>query len=46
MYCSLATAIVLLLSFEIAATLLLLGAQVIVEYEKIGNDHAGDAEKP
>ena len=35
-YGSLTTAIVVLLSFEIAATLLLLGAQVISEYERIG----------
>jgi hypothetical protein len=32
----LTTAIVVLLSFEIAATLLLVGAQVIAEYEKLG----------
>jgi YihY family inner membrane protein len=35
-YGSLATAIVVLLSLEIAATLLLLGAQVISEFERIG----------
>jgi YihY family inner membrane protein len=35
-YGSLTTAIVVLLSLEIAATLLLLGAQVIAEYERIG----------
>jgi uncharacterized BrkB/YihY/UPF0761 family membrane protein len=35
-YGSLATAIVLLLSLELAATLLLLGAQVIAEYERLG----------
>ena len=35
-YGSLATSIVVLLSLEIAATLLLLGAQVIAEYERIG----------
>jgi len=35
-YGSLATAIAGLLSIEIAATLLLLGAQVIAEYERIG----------
>jgi YihY family inner membrane protein len=35
-YGSLTTAIVVLLSLEIAATLLLLGAQVISEYERIG----------
>ena len=42
-YGSLTTAIVVLLSLEIAATLLLLGAQVIAEYERIGK---GDAGKP
>jgi YihY family inner membrane protein len=35
-YGSLTTSIVVLLTFEIAATLLLLGAQVIAEYERIG----------
>jgi uncharacterized BrkB/YihY/UPF0761 family membrane protein len=35
LYGSLASAIVVLLSFEIAATLLLLGAQVIAEYERL-----------
>lgn len=35
-YGSLTTAIVVLLSLELAATLLLLGAQVISEYERIG----------
>jgi len=35
-YGSLTTSIVVLLSFEIGATLLLLGAQVIAEYERIG----------
>lgn len=39
-YGSLTTAIVVLLSLEIAATLLLLGAQVISEYERIGNSDA------
>lgn len=34
-YGSLATAIIALLSLEVAATLLLLGAQVIAEYERI-----------
>ena len=38
LYGSLTTAIVVLLSLEIAATLLLLGAQVISEYERIGVD--------
>ncbi len=35
-YGSLTTAIVVLLSLEVAATLLLFGAQVISEYERIG----------
>ena len=39
-YGSLTTAIVVLLSFEIAATLLLVGAQVIAEYERIAADPA------
>lgn len=38
MYGSLTTAIIVLLSLEVAATLLLLGAQVIAEYESIGED--------
>lgn len=37
-YGSLSTAIVVLLSMEVAATLLLLGAQVIAEYERIEID--------
>ena len=37
-YGSLTTAIVVLLTLEFAATLLLLGAQVIAEYERIGSD--------
>ncbi|TFZ08678.1 YihY/virulence factor BrkB family protein [Ramlibacter humi] len=37
-YGSLTTAIVVLLSLEIAATLLLLGAQVISEYERLGRE--------
>ena len=43
-YGSLTTAIVVLLSLEIAATLLLLGAQVISEYERIGRAVPGSAE--
>jgi YihY family inner membrane protein len=45
-YGSLTTAIVVLLSLEIAATLLLLGAQVISEYERIERigKHGFDAE--
>lgn len=35
-YGSLTTSIAVLLSFELGATLLLLGAQVIAEYERIG----------
>ncbi|MGZ5818935.1 MAG: YihY/virulence factor BrkB family protein, partial [Burkholderiaceae bacterium] len=44
-YGSLTTSIVVLLSLEIAATLLLFGAQVIAEYELIGKDrhHANRA---
>lgn len=42
-YGSLTTAIVLLLSVEIAAALLLLGAQVIAEYERFGT---GPADQP
>jgi YihY family inner membrane protein len=45
-YGSLTTAIVVLLSLEIAATLLLLGAQVISEYERIGTPAQGSAAKP
>ncbi|HET9977243.1 MAG TPA: YihY/virulence factor BrkB family protein [Burkholderiaceae bacterium] len=37
-YGSLTTAIAVLLSLELAATLVLLGAQVIAEYERIGAD--------
>ncbi|PKO33961.1 MAG: ribonuclease R [Betaproteobacteria bacterium HGW-Betaproteobacteria-7] len=36
LYGSLTTSVVVLLSMEVAATLLLLGAQVIAEYERIG----------
>ena len=39
-YGSLTTAIVVLLSLEIAATLLLFGAQVISEYERLGRERA------
>jgi membrane protein len=42
-YGSLTTAIIVLLSLEVAAALLLLGAQVIAEYEGIAK---GDADKP
>ncbi len=41
-YGSLTTSIIVLLSLEVAATLLLLGAQVIAEYERI---EIGDAQK-
>ena len=37
-YGSLTTAIIVLLSLEIAAILLLFGAQVIAEYERIARD--------
>jgi len=43
-YGSLTTAIVVLLSLEIAATLLLFGAQVISEYERLGHATATGAE--
>ena len=42
-YGSLTTAIVVLLSLEIAATLLLFGAQVIAEYERLGRPQAAPA---
>jgi len=45
-YGSLATAIVVLLSLEVAATLLLLGAQVIAEYERIEISEAPQEPEP
>ena len=42
-YGSLTTAIVVLLSLELAATLLLFGAQVIACYEQIGTDERDDS---
>lgn len=42
-YGSLTTAIAVLLSLEIGATVLLMGAQVIAEYERLGT---GNSEKP
>jgi membrane protein len=45
-YGSLTTSIVVLLSFEIGATLLLLGAQVIAEYERIGAKSQDVAPRP
>jgi len=45
-YGSLTTAIAVLLSLEVAATLLLLGAQVISEYERIGRADADRAPRP
>jgi len=45
-YGSLTTAIVVLLSLEIAAALLLFGAQVIAEYEQIGTRAQGKAPRP
>jgi membrane protein len=45
-YGSLATAIVVLLSLEIAATLLLLGAQVISEYERIDRPPQAEPANP
>ncbi len=43
-YGSLTTAIVVLLSLEVGATLLLFGAQVISEYERLGHPAAVQAE--
>ncbi len=45
-YGSLTTSIVVLLSLEVAATLLLLGAQVIAEYERMGTKAQDAAPKP
>ena len=45
-YGSLTTAIAVLLSFELAATLLLLGAQVISEYERLANEALDAPPKP
>ena len=45
-YGSLATAITVMLSVEIAAVVLLLGAQVIAEYERIGRERAETPPKP
>ena len=45
-YGSLTTSIVVLLTFEIGATLLLLGAQVIAEYELIGTKAQSAAPQP
>lgn len=45
-YGSLTTAIVVLLSLEIAATVLLFGGQVISEYERIGREPASAPAKP
>jgi YihY family inner membrane protein len=45
-YGSLATAITVMLSVEIAAIVLLLGAQVIAEYERIGRERVDTPPKP
>jgi membrane protein len=45
-YGSLTTAIVVLLSLEIAAIVLLFGAQVIAEYERVGQEPIEEAPKP
>jgi len=45
-YGSMTTAIVVMFSLEIAATLLLLGAQVIAEYERVGQAEAGKDQPP
>jgi len=45
-YGSLTTAIAVLLSLDVAATLLLLGAQVISEYERVGRANQDAPPKP
>jgi YihY family inner membrane protein len=45
-YGSMTTAIVVMFSLEIAATLLLLGAQVIAEYERVGQGQVNQPPKP
>jgi len=45
-YGSLTTAIAVLLSVEIAGLVLLLGAQVIAEYERLARAPLGDAGTP
>jgi uncharacterized BrkB/YihY/UPF0761 family membrane protein len=45
-YGSLTTAIVVLLSLEIAAALLLLGAQMVSEYERRDSGRAPGAQRP
>jgi uncharacterized BrkB/YihY/UPF0761 family membrane protein len=45
-YGSFTTAIIVLLSVEIAAILLLFGAQVIAEYERIRHEPIGTSPKP
>jgi membrane protein len=45
-YGSLTTAIVVLASLDVAATLLLLGAQVIAEYERIGTSEGHKDPRP
>jgi uncharacterized BrkB/YihY/UPF0761 family membrane protein len=46
LYGSLTTSIVVLLSLEIGATALLLGAQVISEYERVGKGETSPSAKP
>jgi YihY family inner membrane protein len=45
-YGSMTTAIVVMFSLEIIATLLLFGAQVISEYERVGRDGEADVAQP
>jgi membrane protein len=45
-YGSMTTAIVVMFSLEIGATLLLFGAQVIAEYERIGRERPGKEARP
>ncbi|MHA4868587.1 YihY/virulence factor BrkB family protein [Duganella sp. PWIR1] len=45
-YGSMTTAIIVMFSLEIGATLLLLGAQVISEFERVGRERPGRAPQP
>jgi uncharacterized BrkB/YihY/UPF0761 family membrane protein len=45
-YGSMSTAIVVMFSLEIAASLLLFGAQVIAEYERVGQKGHGEEPLP
>jgi membrane protein len=45
-YGSLTTSIIVLLTLEIAALVLLLGAQVIAEYERLSHEHGERPPRP